>query len=86
VFAPGKPFQSSLMFAGKAVAYPSEHLSDAPPLAPGLIHKHRLERLARSKHSSLLRRRLALPTNIRPGWKGLPGANTLAYYDCKKVL
>jgi hypothetical protein len=21
-----------------------------------------------------------LPTNNRPGWKGLPGANTLAYY------
>jgi hypothetical protein len=23
---------------------------------------------------------LALPTNTRLGWKGLPGANTLAYY------
>ncbi len=23
---------------------------------------------------------LALPTNIRPGWKNLPGTNTLAYY------
>ncbi len=25
-------------------------------------------------------RLLALPTNNRVGWKGLPGANTLAYY------
>jgi hypothetical protein len=24
---------------------------------------------------------LALPTNIRLGWKGLPGTNTLAYYE-----
>jgi len=24
---------------------------------------------------------LALPTNIRLGWKGLPGTNTLAYYQ-----
>jgi len=23
----------------------------------------------------------ALPTNIRLGWKGLPGTNTLAYYE-----
>jgi hypothetical protein len=23
----------------------------------------------------------ALPTNIRQGWKGLPGTNTLAYYE-----
>jgi hypothetical protein len=24
---------------------------------------------------------LALPTNIRLGWKGLPGTNTLAFYQ-----
>jgi hypothetical protein len=24
---------------------------------------------------------LALPTNIRLGWKGLPGTNTLSYYE-----
>jgi hypothetical protein len=23
----------------------------------------------------------ALPANIRPGWRGLPGTNTLAYYE-----
>ncbi len=34
VFVPGKPFQSSLKFAGKAGAYPSEAL----------------ERLAKDKH------------------------------------
>jgi hypothetical protein len=26
-------------------------------------------------------RPLALPTNIRLGWKSLPGTNTLAYYE-----
>ena len=30
VFVSGKPFQSSLMFAGKAGAYPSEATSGAP--------------------------------------------------------
>jgi hypothetical protein len=35
MFVPGKPFQPSLMFAGKAGAYPSE-----APKAPGLTHKH----------------------------------------------
>ncbi len=58
-FVPGKPFQPSLMFAGKAGAYPSE----APLGAP---HKGRL---------------LASPTNIRLGWKGLPGTNALTYYE-----
>jgi hypothetical protein len=56
VFVPGKPnFQPGLMFTGKSRAYPNE----APlRLAPGFTHKHctRLERLARDKHSSLLRK------------------------------
>jgi len=30
---------------------------------------------------SLQGRPLALPTNIRLGWKGLPRTNTLAYYE-----
>ncbi len=30
MFVPGKPFQPSLMFAGKAIAYPSEAPSGAP--------------------------------------------------------
>jgi hypothetical protein len=28
---------------------------------------------------------LDLPTNIRLGWKDLPGPNTLAYYDHSKI-
>jgi len=38
----------------------------------------------RVKHipvASLLGRLLTLPTNIRPSWKGLSGANTLAYFE-----
>jgi hypothetical protein len=38
----------------------------------------------RVKHlssASLLDRLLALPTNIRLGWKGFPQSNTLAYYE-----
>jgi len=53
VCVPGKPFQSSLMFAGKAGAY----LSEAPfRYAPGLKYKHktRLERPDWDKHAGLL--------------------------------
>jgi len=28
---------------------------------------------------------LALPANIRLGWKGLPGANTPSYYDTATI-
>jgi hypothetical protein len=28
---------------------------------------------------------LTFPTNIRQGWKGLPGTNTLAYYENSKI-
>ncbi len=31
--------------------------------------------------ASLYGRPLALPLNIRPGWKGLLGTNSLAYYE-----
>ncbi len=59
-FAPGKPIQPSLMFAGKARAFPSKAPFRYSTLgqAPGLIHKHqtRLERLAKDKHFSLLRK------------------------------
>jgi hypothetical protein len=33
----------------------------------------------------LLGRLLALPTNIRLGWRGLPGTNTPAYYDPSQI-
>ncbi len=51
MFVPGKPFQPGLLFAGKAGAYPNEAL-------PGFTHKHwtRLEKHARDKRSSLLRK------------------------------
>jgi hypothetical protein len=29
---------------------------------------------------------LASPTNIRLGWKGLPGTNTLAYYENPLIM
>jgi hypothetical protein len=57
-FVPVKSFQPSLMFAGKAGAYPCEAHFRCSTLgyAPGLTHKHktRLQRLARDKYSSLL--------------------------------
>jgi hypothetical protein len=60
MFVPGKLFQPSLMFVGKTGAYPSEAPFRCSTLgyAPGLIHKlqTRLEKLARNKCSSLLRK------------------------------
>ncbi len=52
MFVNGKLFQPSMMFAGKASAYPSEHSSVCPDLA--CKHYNRPERLASVKHSSLL--------------------------------
>jgi hypothetical protein len=59
VFVPGKPFQLNLMFAGKDGAYQNEALS-------GLNYKHstRLERLARDKHSSPLRKSVNFDRNF----------------------
>jgi hypothetical protein len=56
---PDKPFQSSLMFAGKTEPTQVKHLSNAP------------------LQGSLL----ASPQNIRLDWKGLPGTNTIAFYE-----
>jgi hypothetical protein len=50
---PGKAFQPSIMFAGKARVAWVTSLGSA----------------------------VALLTNIRLDWKGLPGTNTLAYYE-----
>ncbi len=56
---PGKPFQSRLMIAGKAGVYPNEAPFRCSTLgqAPGHTHKQqtRVEKLARDKHSSLLK-------------------------------
>ncbi len=60
MFVPGKLFQPNLMFVGKARGLPK---SGSPQrcfnlVGPGLASKHwtRLERLAKDKHSSVLRR------------------------------
>jgi hypothetical protein len=39
-----------------------------------------LARVKRLSGSPLLGIIMALPSNIRIGWKDLPGTNTLAYY------
>jgi hypothetical protein len=50
----------------------------------GLIRKKRVQgvypRVEHLKGASLVKS-LALPANIRLGWKGLSGTNTLAYYQ-----
>ncbi len=38
------------------------------------------------QYAPLLGRLLASPTNIRLGWKGLPGTNTLAYYENLQIM
>jgi hypothetical protein len=78
VFAPSKPFQPSAVLAGKAGAYQSEApfkfstLGQFPDLA--LKHYTRLERLSRSKRSSVEQKFVTYHRkkfyNIRP-WYGL---------------
>ncbi len=55
---PGRPFQRSIMFAGKAEAYLNETSFRCSTLAeaPGLSRKHytRLEMFAKVKNSTLL--------------------------------
>ncbi len=49
------------------------------PFQPSLMFVNEAE--AYLSETVLLKRiPLALPTNIRLGWKALPGTNTLAYY------
>ncbi len=60
-FVPGKPFQPSLMFVGKAGAYRVKHLSistlEGRLLAlPTNIRLDSLEKLVRNKHSSILQK------------------------------
>ncbi len=60
MFVPGRPLQPRQMFVVKAAAYPSEAPFRCSTLgsAPGLTRKHWtwLERPARNKHTSLLRK------------------------------
>ena len=73
MFVPGKPFQPSLMFAGKVGAYTSEALSNTN------IRKG-CKGLPRTNTLAFYKSEAPSPTNIRLGWKGLPTTNTLAYY------
>jgi hypothetical protein len=76
VFVPGKPFQPSQVIADKAGAYPSgaSFRGSILGLAPGLSYKHQtsLERLARGKHSSLLRKFVTYVSK-----KLVPGSNVI---------
>ncbi len=59
MFVPGKPFQPSLIFVGMARAYPIVgYLQCITWLGSSLTRRHkiRLERLARDKHFSFLRK------------------------------
>ncbi len=85
---PGKPFQPSVMFVGKARAYPSDVTFSCCTLgwAPGITHKYqtRLERLTRDKCFSLLRKFVHYGRkkfyNIGPRLNSLTEINTLPYY------
>jgi hypothetical protein len=60
MLAPGKPFKLSKMFVGKAGAYPSE----APVIAPLWGSFPLPKKLARDKHSSLLRNLLIMDKKV----------------------
>ncbi len=56
------------------------------PLHPSLMFAGKLEptqvtRVKQLSGAPLEGRPLALPTNIRLGWRDLPGTKTLAYYE-----
>ncbi len=73
MLVPGKPYNLVKCLRVRPEPTRVKHLSG--PL------KGRL--LTRVKHLSgvpLQGRFLALPTNTKPGWKGLPGTSTIAYY------
>ncbi len=60
LFVPGKPFQHSLMFLGKARSLPTSGASERCFIHLGYSftskHKTKLERLAMDKHSNLVRK------------------------------
>ncbi len=84
---PCQAFQPSLMFAIKAGVYLIEvpfqlygRLLESRLLEGRLLEGRLLE--GRLLEGRLLEGRLlASPTNIRIGWKGLPGTNAIAYYQ-----
>ncbi len=72
MFVPGKPFQLSLMFVGKTRSLPYRGAPESLPKPTQVKHL---------SGAPLYGNLLALPTNIRLGWKGLSGTNALAYYE-----
>ncbi len=58
------------------------------PLQPILMFAGKDGAYTKVEHLKIasLRKALALPANVRLGWKGLLGTNTLAYYDISKLL
>ncbi len=53
-------------------------------LQPGLMFASKDRSIIKGSTFQVLHLRLsslALPTYIEPDWKGLPGTNTLAYYE-----
>ncbi len=58
------------------------------PLQHSLMSVDRPEDYPRASQlkGSSLEKAPALPTNIRLGWKGLPGTNTLTYYKICELI
>ncbi len=91
VFAPGRPFQSSLIFVFKVRSLPQSKAHEISFTRVGqsnqclrVIPVGYLRRVEHLKGASLVQS-LPLLENIRLCQKGLPGANILAYRDHSKV-
>jgi hypothetical protein len=85
VFHPGQPFQPSLVFAGKAGAYPSagvsKYVKRMKPVNENKVVEQNWTSLPERNTSNVLHLGwlLALPTNVRLRWKDLPWTDALAY-------
>jgi hypothetical protein len=63
-------------FRNKLVSVPGKPFQPSLMFAAKAGANPRLENLKIASHRQVL----AITANIRLGWKGLPGTNTLAYY------
>ncbi len=61
----------------------SQNVVTGKPLQPSLMLAGKASELLKG---ASLRQALALPANITLGWRGLPGTNTLAYYENPKIM
>jgi hypothetical protein len=85
-FVHGKPFHPSLMFAGKARAYPSEAPRLHSRVGSWASHKHKIrpERVGRDKYSSLIQTFVTYKRkmfNSNGNW-----LNKLEYFPCKVMF